>query len=103
MIVVTGGAGFLGSAILQELNERGRTDLIVVDDIDHLEKEKNLASIKYNASIGKHAFLDEVLNKKLNPIEAIIHMGACSSTIEMDEKFLWESQPNSNFDKLKNL
>ena len=56
MIVVTGGAGFLGSAILQELNERGRTDLIVVDDIDHLEKEKNLASIKYNALIGKSSW-----------------------------------------------
>ena len=40
MIVITGGAGFLGSAFIQELNERGRTDLMVVDDVDHPEKRK---------------------------------------------------------------
>ena len=43
MIVVTGGAGFIGSALIQELNARGHKDLLVVDDIDHEEKEKNLA------------------------------------------------------------
>ena len=47
MIVVTGGAGFIGSAIAQELNVRGRKDIIIVDDVDHLEKAKNIASIKY--------------------------------------------------------
>ena len=51
MIVVTGGAGFIGSAIAQELNTRERADLIIVDDIDHPEKEKNInwfyISIKY--------------------------------------------------------
>ena len=98
-VLVSGGAGFLGSAILQELNERGRTDLIVVDDIDHLEKEKNLASIKHSELIGKHAFLDKVLNHSLRPIEAIIHMGACSSTIEMDENFLTKN----NYDYTRRL
>ena len=88
MIVVTGGAGFLGSGIVQELNERGRTDLIVVDDVDHLEKEKNIASIKCHELIGKGTFLENVLNSNLESIEAIIHMGACSSTTEMDENFL---------------
>ncbi len=47
MIVVTGGAGFIGSAIAQELNMRGRMDLLIVDDINHPEKEKNITSIKY--------------------------------------------------------
>ena len=62
MIVITGGAGFIGSAIIQELNGRGRTDLIVVDDVDHPEKEKNLASIKYKKIIQKEAFLENILN-----------------------------------------
>ena len=88
MIVITGGAGFIGSAIIQELNRRGRTDLIVVDDAGHPEKEKNLASIKYKKIIHKEAFLESVLNLGLQPIETIIHMGACSSTTETDESFL---------------
>ncbi len=88
MIVITGGAGFIGSAIIQELNRRGRTDLIVVDDINHPEKEKNLTSIKYKKKISKAAFLKNVLNRDLQSSEAIIHMGACSSTTETDENFL---------------
>jgi len=81
MIVITGGAGFIGSAIIQELNGRGRTDLILVDDINHPEKEKNLASKKYKKIIRKKAFLENVLNLDLQSIEAIIHMGACSSML----------------------
>ena len=88
MIVITGGAGFIGSAIIQELNGRGITDLIVVDDVDHPEKEKNLASIKYKKIIRKEAFLRNILNLELKSIEAIIHMGACSSTTETDKNFL---------------
>ena len=53
MIIVTGAAGFLGSALVHGLNQRGRTDLIVVDDVDHPEKEKNMASIKYHELMGK--------------------------------------------------
>ena len=49
MIVVTGGAGFIGSAIAQELNMRGRMDLLIVDDIDHPEKEKNITSIDFTS------------------------------------------------------
>ena len=60
MIVVTGGAGFIGSAIAQELNTRERADLIIVDDIDHPEKEKNIASIKYQELIGKNYFLEKM-------------------------------------------
>ena len=88
MIVVTGGAGFIGSAIAQELNMRGRMDLLIVDDIDHPEKEKNITSIKYQELRGKNSFLEKILDRNINSIEVIIHMGACSSTTETDEKFL---------------
>ncbi|MBT6295141.1 MAG: ADP-glyceromanno-heptose 6-epimerase [Nitrospina sp.] len=88
MIVVTGGAGFIGSAIAQELNVRGRKDIIIVDDVDHLEKAKNIASIKYKELRGKDFFLKKILSREIDSIEMIIHMGACSSTTETDEKFL---------------
>ncbi|SVD55303.1 uncharacterized protein METZ01_LOCUS408157, partial [marine metagenome] len=88
MIVVTGGAGFIGSAIAQELNTRGRTDLIIVDDIDHPEKEKNIASIKFQELRSKNSFLKEIINKKIASVDVILHMGACSSTTETDEKFI---------------
>ena len=88
MIVVTGGAGFIGSAIAQELNMRGRMDLLIVDDINHPEKEKNITSIKYQELRGINSFLGEIIERDINSIEAIIHMGACSSTTETDEKFL---------------
>jgi ADP-L-glycero-D-manno-heptose 6-epimerase len=88
MIIVTGAAGFIGSAIAQELNARGRIDLILVDDIDHPEKEKNIESIKYYEFRQKDIFLKNIQNQDLEPIEAIIHMGACSSTTETDENFL---------------
>ena len=88
MIVVTGGAGFIGSAIAQELNTRERADLIIVDDIDHPEKEKNIASIKYQELVGKNYFLEKILDRDIKSIDVIIHMGACSSTTETDENFL---------------
>ena len=88
MIVVTGGAGFIGSAIAQELNVRGRIDLLVVDDVDHPEKEKNITSIKYQELIGKNSFLEKIIDRNIDSIEVIIHMGACSSTTETDEEFL---------------
>ena len=88
MIVVTGGAGFIGSAIAQKLNMRGRMDLLIVDDINHPEKEKNITSIKYQELRGINSFLGEIIERDINSIEAIIHMGACSSTTETDEKFL---------------
>jgi len=99
MIILTGGAGFIGSAIAQELNKRERVDLIIVDDIDHPDKEKNMASIKYQELIGKNYFLRKILNRDIMQIEGIIHMGACSSTTETDENFLNEN----NYDYTRHL
>ena len=94
MVVVTGGVGFIGSAIIQALNERGATDFIVVDETDHPEKKKNLTSLKYSELKQKDAFLNSVLNRSVPKVEAIIHMGACSSTTETDEAFLIRNNYN---------
>jgi len=100
MIVVTGGAGFIGSAIVETLNARGMSNIVIVDDVDHPEKEKNLAALKYTDLISKDAFLARVQSGSPTPeASAIIHMGACSSTTETDREFLREN----NFEYTRHL
>ena len=100
MIIVTGGAGCIGSAIVWALNKRGIKDIILVDGVDHPEKKKNIASLDYFALEGKEIFLDRITNLKIPwSIDAIIHLGGCSSTIERDEAFLTKT----NFDYTKCL
>lgn len=99
MIVVTGGAGFIGSAIAQELNRRGRKDLLLVDDVDHPGKQENLDSLSYQKLLGKHEFLEKVLGSAFSGVEAIIHMGACSSTTETNADFL----RRNNFEYTRDL
>ncbi|HEX2869440.1 MAG TPA: ADP-glyceromanno-heptose 6-epimerase [Ignavibacteriales bacterium] len=92
MIVVTGGAGFIGSAIIWRLNEMGHENIIVVDSLGTGEKWKNLVGLKYRDFFHKKDFLHRIMedNVPFN-IEAIIHMGACSSTTEKDADYLLEN------------
>lgn len=100
MIVVTGGAGFIGSAIVHELNIREISNILVVDDLDHEEKVKNLAAVKYADLQNKSDFLKAIQSRSLtSPITAIIHMGACSSTTETNQKFLTQN----NFEYTRHL
>lgn len=99
MIVVTGGAGFIGSALVHGLNQKGIEDIWVVDDVDHPEKQKNLDALTYSRWLGKDDFLREVTGSKLPACEAILHMGACSSTTETNEVFLREN----NFEYTRSL
>lgn len=92
MIVVTGGAGFIGSAFAWKLNREGIDDILIVDDLDETDKWKNLRSISYTDYLEKDLFL-ELLSEGAyeDSIEAIIHMGACSSTTERDSAYLMEN------------
>jgi len=91
MVIVTGGAGFIGSAVIWKLNEQGIDDILVVDNLSTSEKWKNLVNRRYRDYIHKSELLTQLQSGRLDPIEAIIHMGACSSTTERDADFLVEN------------
>ncbi|MBN2064713.1 MAG: ADP-glyceromanno-heptose 6-epimerase [Sedimentisphaerales bacterium] len=94
-IVVTGGAGFIGSAIVWALNQQGRTDIIVTDDLWHdseTQRWKNLARLQFLDYVNKDLFLERLEGGYYaGKIEGIIHMGACSSTTESNSGFLMEN------------
>ncbi len=93
MIVVTGGAGFIGSAVVWALNARGREDIIIVDEIDDDEKEHNVGHLRHDQLIGIADFREQLLAGELDGegIEAIIHLGACSSTTEKNWDYLLDN------------
>lgn len=89
MIVVTGGAGFIGSCVVSRLNAFGREDIIVVDHIDESGlKSRNLDHKKIGAYFDKSDFLKDVVNDRVDPsVDCVIHMGACSATTGFDEEY----------------
>lgn len=99
MIVVTGGAGFIGSALVQELNSRGLSDILIVDVRDHVAKEKNLEPLRYSRFLDRDDFMAQIQSRSLEDVTAVFHMGACSSTTETDEAFLRKN----NFEYTRDL
>lgn len=92
MIIVTGGAGFIGSNIVKTLNQQGRNDILVVDDLTDGKKFLNIADCVIADYLDKGEFLKLINNDELNlPVEAVFHEGACSSTTEWDGKFMMEN------------
>ena len=86
MIVVTGGAGFIGSAIVWGLNQANiKEDILIVDHLDNKEKWKNLRGLYYTDYMEKDDFIKSLDHLH---ISKIIHMGACSATTELDASYL---------------
>jgi len=99
MILVTGGAGFIGSAIVAELNARGVDDILIVDILGKDQRWKNLRNLRYADYLEADDFSEVVSDADLDiQMEAIIHMGACSDTTEMDCSYLVKN--NYEFSKL---
>lgn len=89
MIVVTGGAGFIGSALIWELNNRGISDIIVVDHLGHSEKWRNLVPLHFKDYIDKKQFIQDLeSNCFKKEITALFHLGACSATTQTDADYL---------------
>ncbi len=89
MIIVTGAAGFIGSAIVAHLNKQGERDITVVDVLRKNDQWKNLRGLDFNDYLDRSQ-LPEFLQNRKN-VRAVVHMGACSSTTEQDAAYLMEN------------
>ncbi|MCD1126410.1 ADP-glyceromanno-heptose 6-epimerase [Jinshanibacter sp. LJY008] len=92
MIIVTGGAGFIGSNIIKALNNTGYQDILVVDNLKDGTKFANLVDLEIADYIDKEDFLAHILaGDDLGDIDAVFHQGACSSTTEWDGKYMMDN------------
>lgn len=101
MIIVTGGAGFIGSGIVWKLNQLGEEKIIVVDHLGTTEKWKNLSPLSFSDYLEKDAFEAKIRTGSANEfgkIDGIVHMGACSATTEVDASYL--ARNNFEYSKL---
>lgn len=100
MIIVTGGAGFIGSNIVKGLNERGISDILLVDEFGSDEKYRNLVGLRYADYRHKDDFAADIAEDRYQSagIEAIFHQGACSDTMEYNCDYVMEN--NYEYSKL---
>ncbi len=96
MYIVTGGAGFIGSCMVRTLNDAGIEDIVIVDNIASTDKWMNIRNKQFQKYVNKSDFLKEL--PSYENVQAIIHMGACSSTTERDFDYLWKN--NFEFTKV---
>lgn len=100
MIVVTGGAGFIGSNIVKALNDMGRTDILVVDNLKNGKKFINIADCDIADYLDKEDFQTRIFAEEgLPEIECVFHQGACSATTEWDGKYVMDN----NYEYSKDL
>ena len=89
MIIVTGGAGMIGSNIVKSLNDKGFNDILVVDNLKDGKKFKNLVDLDITDYMDKEDFITQIMaGDDFGSIDAIFHEGACSATTEWDGKYI---------------
>jgi len=101
MYIVTGGAGFIGSNLVHELNAHGITDILIVDNFANARKFQNLHGARYVDFLDKREFRRALRDNALgiNSVEAILHQGACSNTLEDDGVYMMDN----NFEYTKEV
>lgn len=87
-IIITGAAGLIGSGVVRYLNDQGETNLVLVDVLDHPQKKKNLQGKKYKKLLSIEALFPYLQRQKGEEIKGIIHLGACSDTMEQNALYL---------------
>ena len=98
MVVITGAAGFIGSVVAGELNNKGRNDLVLVDDFSKREKERNYINLKYDALVARNDFFTWFKDNHVD-VDFVVHLGARTDTTEFD----WNVFQELNVDYTKTI
>ena len=92
MIIVTGGAGFIGSNLIRALNKRGESNILLVDHLVNGRKMLNIADLNIADYMDKAEFIDKMDSPGfLNGVKAVFHQGACSATTEWNGQYVMEN------------
>jgi ADP-L-glycero-D-manno-heptose 6-epimerase len=90
-IIVTGAAGFIGANNVRQLNLRGESDILAVDNMAKADKFRNLVDCELSDYMDKADFLERLRRNALPRPEAVFHQGACSDTMETDGRYMLEN------------